>query len=125
MKALCGPQVVALDTEPFSRLVVRVVLNGREVDALVDTGCGRTLVKSATGPHVPEAEIHPRGCEGLSHQAGPPAGFQEAISLYHGHGTTTRLPGPIRKRLPGAQLLWRSPTTPVDEKPLKHSFRPY
>lgn len=54
VKALQGPQVAALGPEPFSSLVIWVILNGREVDALANMGYRRTLVRRARGPRIPE-----------------------------------------------------------------------
>lgn len=42
-----GLQVMSVGPDSFTRLVVQVHLKGRTVDALVDIGCGRTLMQQS------------------------------------------------------------------------------
>lgn len=39
---------------PLGRFTLPVTLNAVQVEALIDTGCGRTLVKRAKGPYTPK-----------------------------------------------------------------------
>lgn len=52
--ALQKPKVESPRKGEFSWLVVQMVLNGKQETALVDTGCGRTLIRHAEGPRVPK-----------------------------------------------------------------------
>lgn len=59
-KALHRPLVATANTDNFSCLVVPVVLSGKEMDVLVDMGCGRTLVCRVVG--CPLAEVFQIRC---------------------------------------------------------------
>lgn len=52
VQTLRGPQV--RDQEPRVWFTIPFVLNGQAAWALIDTGCGRTLTKTAQGPFAPE-----------------------------------------------------------------------
>lgn len=55
VKSLCGTQVgPTLLGGRLGRFMIPVALNGEQVEALIDTGCGRTLVRKARGPFNPE-----------------------------------------------------------------------
>lgn len=53
-KALREPHVKAGGLDSFPQLVILVWFNGRKMEVLVDTRCGRTLVQKAEGSPLAE-----------------------------------------------------------------------
>lgn len=67
-KSLRGVQIGASPAPLRGHFTLPVTLNGKVVDALIDTECGRTLVKHIKGPFTSEI-LHmkciPWGCSGI------------------------------------------------------------
>lgn len=54
VKSLQRMQVGILPWKALGRFTLLVILNGEEVEALIDKGCERTLVRRAKGPFTPQ-----------------------------------------------------------------------
>lgn len=61
-------------SDRFTGLLFQVKLNGKDTDALVDTGCGKTLVQWAKGLRLPTIlQLYSWECEGIPYNPGEAA----------------------------------------------------